>query len=80
MRYQTIYELAEGRDDVREKVLNPLTELRDKMVEEGLADTSEEYTDVVVLLHKVYVKLGMEDEAKGLEGPLRVWAAINRVR
>jgi hypothetical protein len=50
------------------------------MVEEGLGGFSEEFMGVTVLLHKVYTKLGMEEEAKGLHGFLKVWALIDGVR
>lgn len=79
-RYQRIYdlslELGEGTDDLTKKVLLPAAELRDRMVEEGLGGMSEAFVGVTVLLHKVYTKLEMEEEAKGLHAFLKVWALL----
>jgi len=58
-------------------VLRPAAGLRERMVEEGLGGMSEEFVGITVLLHKVYTKLGMEEEAKGLHGFLTVWALLD---
>ena len=82
-RYQRAYnlalELGESKNDIRKKVLRPATELRDRMAEEGLEGFSEEFIGITVLLHKAYTSLGMEEEAKGLHGFLKVWALIDAV-